>query len=375
MQAILSFFVLSLIAYFDGGFIELYESIGNFIKTGPIYSPDYTMLSTLKIVPAGMVIAIIFSYLGIFIAVKFGANFSSHSGFDNFKNKSILSFVSLIILFEEGVFRVFPIWISKLVGISPVIPLFIFSIFYGLMHWFNYKSKPSILVTLPQVFLGLLFSAVAVNYGIGAAMIFHLYFDFILFSSIREQKYSSIDVIIGIFHLFIAVAGYFMSKDIIFQLISILHWTAPVPTDFNPTLIQTLGILFLLDGAISAFTVLTGYDSTKIEKSVQDMSLIDIYKNVFISGVVFLSILQLIYNNVNFVHTNPVICFFVFVLMTFLPNNINSLSEMSQKSLKVLPNTLGYTVLMSASYFQMIAIFSIQLVFEVLHIHLQKYND
>jgi hypothetical protein len=375
MQSALSFIVLAVISIFDGGFIKLFEGVRGFLNNGVNYVPDETLLTTLKVVPAGMVLALVMSLFGVYLAKIFGADFTSHSGYDKLKQKKVYFFVFLIIFFEEGLFRVLPIFLSKWLNMSPVIPLIISSVLFGVIHWYNYKKKPSILVTLPQMLSGFILAIVAVNFGIVAAIVFHLYFDFVLFSSCREQKYSLIDVIIGGYFTILAVAGYYMSKDVLYQLIGILHWTAPIPDSFHPNIVEGIGLLFVFQGTISAFTHLVGYDSVLINKSIEKMSLITQYGTFLLVSSSIAIIAERIYANVNFVHSNPLICFFMFTLIFFIFEDINSVSQMSYRSLMLIPGTLSYFVYVKAGYPQMLLLLAVETLSAVAFTNLQKHND
>jgi membrane protease YdiL (CAAX protease family) len=264
MQVVFTLFAFFILAYCNGGFYKLSEAILDFGFTTSKYTTDFSFSSAIMILPAAVCTGASVSILCLQVLKQLGADFS-YSKLESIYIGQKAYIVIYVATLEECIFRGFPIWLSQLVGISPVIPLVTASVLFGLVHLSNYSNKPNVIVTLPQFIFGLLLSAIALKYGIITAILIHLFNNFCLFSDNTTQKYEPMNIIIGFYFAIVAFVGYNLSKDILIPVQDLLNWTAQVPKELHPTLAQSVGLILLCQASVRGFAFISGYDIPQLE--------------------------------------------------------------------------------------------------------------
>lgn len=272
MPMLLSILLMMLLSVKTEGINLIISSFMNFFSSPKV---DVSILTSLQIIPAGITIAIALSVIAVGIAKVCGADFSDHKGFGDINKISFWTFGLFLLTVEEGVFRIIPMQLANRFGWNVGITLIISAALFALVHLGNFADKSkNPLVTLPQFFSGLLFSAVAISFGWWTAFLFHFFFDLVLFSADKRQKYSTIDLILVAYFIILAGIGYRLSGG--FDVNFNLNTFEKVALTNN----QVIGSVFLVYGLVSGVINLLGFDTVQMAKTDDKDNLA---KNIFIS--------------------------------------------------------------------------------------------
>jgi hypothetical protein len=332
-----------------GGGDQLFiEAAKEFWAFSPKTVQDTTLLTCLKVLPVGVLLALITSlfaakFLGLFGIYNNLETNIKPSLIENIKDSSLINYISFILFFEEGIFRFIPIIISYFFNTNIVGMLIIFNIAFALVHLGNFDTKNP-LVVLPQFFCGIVVSICAFKFGFITGAIIHLYFDFVLFSTYRKMKYNSIIFITAIYYGFIGLVGLELSKDVWPELSSVLAWSGPISKDISLNYEQGIGVIMLTYGLVKSFGNLAGFDnvSSPISKEYSVEKLIGLAIVGTVINVVFsfLSSWLILNPLVNY----PIIATLAFALMFVGFNKYSSLSEGAFHAFKVPVSALSLII-------------------------------
>lgn len=334
--------ILILSLKFGNGFDLMWDATSEFFSFKANVIQDTSLLTTLKILPIGILSCLLCS-LAISQTLKlFGFYKDEENSLIAFinaiKEQSILSFVLFIFIFEEGLFRIIPILIGSNLNINLVWLLLIFNAFFALLHMGNFDHAKNPLVILPHFCSGLVFCVIAYKFGIVSAFLVHIYYDFVLFSTDRNIKYTTKTFLITVYYGLVTFLGYWLVINNFPDLSFLASWTGPVPKALSMTYTQAIGLVLLTFGAIKCLGNVAGLDNvTFTNDSILKDKKIWLYAvlGVLFSLVVTLFSTWLITSTSSPFSQYPLITS-VLISLVFIGNSTqNSLSEGAFQAFKI----------------------------------------
>jgi hypothetical protein len=257
MTTFLLLAAMTVVAVLTGGFNLLFGAIIQFASSSNI-NVDTSVSTSLQIIPAGIVLAMLSSLVGSSVAKISGVDYSSHNGLAGLSKISVWSLGFFLLSVEEGFFRIIPIYTSNYFGWNDSLTLLIASLLFALIHLSNFKEKGiSALAVLPQFFSGLLFSVVAISFGWWTAFLFHLYFDLVIFAGDKKQKFGLVDILIVLYYLAITAIGFHILGGVeYFSTLNLNSFETLKATDS-----QIIGSVMLVFGIVYSVLNLFGFDT------------------------------------------------------------------------------------------------------------------
>jgi hypothetical protein len=260
MPAFASLVLMLIWSVYSKSFDLLFTSFSNFFAPDKVLDTSY--ITALQVIPAGIVIALLGSIVSIGILKLFKIDLDSHIGHDKISRKSHWSIGFFLLVFEEGIFRIIPMYLSNLMGWNTPVVLILTSVLFALFHIMNFQNKnQNPLSTLPQLFTGVLIASIAMSYGWWTGFLFHYVYDLVLFSTEKQRKYTSNEVAIFLYMAVVAVLGYFISGGVGFLGNTNLNTFETV----NLSNQQIVGSVFVVYGTVIGLINLLGFDTPQIE--------------------------------------------------------------------------------------------------------------
>lgn len=141
-------------------------------------------------------------------------------------------------VFARLLFLGLPLWIGK--GHLPL-PLFwalflIGNVIWALVHLYNFKDPKErhVLRTLPQFLGGVFFTVIFVNFGFFGALLVHLAFNNVLFSTMRKGIFNRGEIVAVFWHgIVAAVSAYFLVVEEGKSLLDMAYWLDSGATNYQ----------------------------------------------------------------------------------------------------------------------------------------------
>ena len=340
-----------------------------------MWNPNNDLMSFLKLFPS-LILLTLFSALS---AMAFNSVFKvqgSHNGLDELKQKSFGYFCLFIFLFEEGLFRILPLFLSGWFHISPFVLLMIFNLGFALIHLSNFKGekRPSALITLPQLFAGFIFAMVLWNFGIAPAVILHILYDFCLFATMQEQKFGIVDIIMGSIGLAEAFFGYNLLKGDFSQITNRVNWVNSLQGQ-HLGLDVVIGSSLFFSGLLMAFIYFAGLDTPNPMKSTKVKTL-DLIISLGVITAVLNVVVYLLINNFDLLEHYSLVFTSVVAFALYGFNKNETLSQSSTYAFSLPVSALSLmmnSTLDNVFLVLMVSVFSTLIASVTLFI--QSYND
>jgi hypothetical protein len=260
MPAFASIVLMLIWSIYSKSFDLLFTSFSNFFAPDKVLDTSY--ITALQVIPAAIVIGLAGSIISLWILKLFKIDLDSHIGHDKISRKSYWTIGFFLLVFEEGIFRILPMYVSNLMGWNTPVVLISTSVLFALFHIMNFQNKnQNPLSTLPQLFTGLLIASVAMSYGWWTGFLFHYVYNLVIFSTEKQRKYTSNEVAIFIYMAMVAVLGYFISGGVGFLGTINLNTFETV----NLSNQQVVGSVFLIYGIVIGLINMLGFDTPQIE--------------------------------------------------------------------------------------------------------------